>query len=84
MELDLDDDGNVTAFPVVGFDTLPAMGTTVLARIEYPENPEQMRTGTVKGFQISMTPRQALDIAAALTRQARRILDGRDPPAGTA
>jgi hypothetical protein len=84
MTFDLDADGNIKTCPVLGWTTVQAMGMAVLARIEYAETPEQLKTGATQALQIVLTPQQALEIAETLTRQAMNILQGRELPSGNA
>ena len=51
----------------------PVANSAILARLEYAETPDQLRTGG-KNLQLVMTPPQALEIAEILTKQANRIL----------
>jgi hypothetical protein len=70
---DLDAIGQVILRPMTGYTVAPVAESAILARIEYVETQEQLKTGG-KAIQLVMTPPQALALAEVLTRQANRIL----------
>lgn len=77
---DLAPDGNIITHPLLGYSVVPVAGTTILARLEYAETEEQLRTGG-KAVQLVFGPRQALELADILTKQANRILGQATPGA---
>lgn len=77
-KFELGPDGNIITCPLLGYTIAPVAETAILARIEYAENLDQVRAGGM-AVQLVMTPPQALEIAAILTKQANHILGQRVP-----
>lgn len=72
--LEKDDQGRVRLRPIMGFAVGPAADIAVLLALQYIENPGEFETGgQVIGF--LATPHQCLEIAEALTRRAKQLLD---------
>jgi hypothetical protein len=67
-------DGNIITRPLIGYRAVPVADTAILARLEYVENEEQLRTGVGQAVQLILTPQQALEVAGVLTKHARYIL----------
>lgn len=70
---DLDAQGNVITRPFLGYTVAPVAGMSVIARLNYAETPADIGTEG-KALQLVMTPQQALELAAVLTRNAQYIL----------
>lgn len=70
-------DGNIITHPFTGYTVAPVADTAILARLEYVENEDQLRTGGGKAVQLILTPPQALELADALAKNANRILGQR-------
>jgi hypothetical protein len=78
--LNLDKQGNIVTKPVAGWQFHAVAESSVLLAIEYLDSPEQMRTMEGEMIQFVLTPPQCLELAEALTRSAKRILDEPMPP----
>lgn len=79
MEFDLDDAGNIIAFPVLGWSMAPVAGMTVLLRLQFARDQDGLRTGG-EALQFVLTPGKAQELGEALTRQAQRLLNASQPP----
>jgi hypothetical protein len=77
-QLETNAEGMVVTRPLLGWVTAPAMGMSVILRLNYAERPADIRTGG-QWLQTVMTPQQALDLAEILTKQARRVFDSPQP-----
>jgi len=78
-ELEVGPNGEVILHPVVGWTTAPIAESAVLLRLLYVSAPDEFASGG-RALQTVMTPQQALELAATLTKQANHILSLR--PAG--
>jgi hypothetical protein len=76
-----DEHGNVILKPVTGYTTSPVAGVAVALAILYVETPEELERDDSKQIQFVLTPQQALAIAEALTRQAKRLMEALPPSA---
>lgn len=79
MELEMNNEGIIVTRPLLGWAAASAMNTAVILRLHYAETPEELKTAG-RSVQVVCGPQQTLEIAAALTRHARRILDAPRPP----
>jgi hypothetical protein len=77
-DLEMDNNGNIVTRPVLGWTTVPAMGTAVILAIQYAETPQELKTGG-RRLQLVLTPQQAQELAATLTTQAARVLSAPGP-----
>ena len=75
--LEVNSDGNIVTRPIMGWTTVPAE-TAVILRLNYAENPDELRTGG-RHLQVILTPQQCLELAQILTKQAQRILEAPRP-----
>jgi hypothetical protein len=81
-ELKTDGTGNILLNPVTGWTMAPVAEIAVLLAIEYAPYPAGLETGERQSLQFVLTPPKALELAEALTRQAKRLLES--PPTGVA
>jgi hypothetical protein len=70
---DLDENGNISVRPLMGFTLAPVQGMFCVARLEYPQTVEDMRTGNRSAVQLTMTAVQLREVAAALLRSADQL-----------
>lgn len=73
MQIEKDNEGNMILRPVTEWITGTVAGVAVLLGIRYSETPEDIDTG--KSVQFVLTPQQSLELAATLTKLAKRVLD---------
>ena len=79
-DFQIDNEGNVIMKPVTGWLITHAGEVAVLAGIEYVESPQELETGDKHQIPLVLLPQQCLDLAAALTTAAQRLLnDSVDP-----
>jgi len=78
-EFEKDSEGNVILKPVIGWKTAPVAEVAVLLQMQYADTPADIETGG-KSVQFVLKPQACLDLAATLTRQAKRLLEDRLPP----
>ena len=74
-EFTTDDSGNIILNPVVGWRTGSLAGVAVLLQVRYADSPEDIGTEG-KAIQFALNPDKCLELAEALTKQARRLLCG--------
>jgi len=73
VPFDLGPDGNIITCPLTGWVVAPVMNSAILARLQYAETEDQLKTGEYKALQLIVTPQQALELAEILTKQAKQI-----------
>ena len=78
-ELQTDSNGNIIVRPLVGYTTRPIASSAVLLTVEYLETEEGLRTGYSQSVQLGLTPQQCLELAEALSKAAKGILDVKYP-----
>lgn len=69
-----DENGNVITKPVTGYDIGPVYKICVFLAVQYVDKPEELEAGPSKQIQFVLTPSQCLDLAAALKRNADRLM----------
>jgi hypothetical protein len=74
IKLETDENGNLTLKPVVGWTTGTLSEKSVLLAIQYIERPEDYETGR-KLIQFALTHQQSLELATALNKKARFVLE---------
>jgi hypothetical protein len=74
-EFELNDQGNVITNPVVGWKIMPAAEVSVFLALRYVESPRELETGGSKQVQLLLMPQMCLELAEALTRVAKRVLE---------
>jgi hypothetical protein len=74
-----DENGNIVTRPMTGWTMFSLADIAVGLAVEYVESPHQLETGSRKSLQLALTPQACLELAEALTRQARRLLDSTLP-----
>jgi hypothetical protein len=73
--LRLDSEGNVVIQPVTGWAVAASeTNRVVFLGLEYLNHPAQLETGERGQLQGTLTPQQALEIAAALLQAAGKLL----------
>jgi len=78
--LRVDPDGNLLVQPVIGWAVAAAEPTSVAFLVlEYLDHPEQLKTGDRWQLHATLSPRQAMEIAATLIQAAGTVLE---PPSG--
>jgi hypothetical protein len=80
IPFETDGEGNVITKPVTGWNVMPAAGIAVLLQIQYADNQLDIEKGMSKAFQFFLMPQECLELAVALTRQAKRLLEETLPP----
>ena len=70
----IDSEGNVILYPVVGWQTAPAAESACVLRTMFARDDAQLRSGTPDGIQFVMTPAQALRLAEDLMTVANHIM----------
>jgi len=82
--LRLDSAGNVIVQPVTGWSVASSeAGGVVFLALEYLDGPDQVRTGERGQLQGTLSPRQAVEIAAALIQAAGKLMGPPpEPPDG--
>jgi hypothetical protein len=74
MTWDTDAQGNIIVDQITGFHVAPAMGTAVVARIEFQRLSDQGEI-TSGAIQLAMSPQIARQLAADLERAGKHIVD---------
>jgi hypothetical protein len=74
IKLETDANGNIVLKPVVGWTTGTLAEKSVLLAIQYIERPEDYETGQ-KLIQLALTTQQSLELAAALNKKAKFVLE---------
>jgi hypothetical protein len=80
-QFETDLEGNIITKPVVGYTMSPIAGMFVLLAVQYSDSPEALERGENRQIQFALMPQQCLEIAEALTRQAKRLIG--PAPSGT-
>lgn len=78
--LETDDEGKIIMKPMTGWTTVPVANTAVLLAIRYADTQEELERGDSRSLQLGILPAQCLDLAEALTKLARKLLDDPLPP----
>ena len=73
-ELELNRDGTVVMKPMTGWTTHKVAGIAVLLRIEYIESPQEFAEKH-KALQLALTAPQCLELAEALTKAGKSLLE---------
>jgi hypothetical protein len=71
--LESDEHGNVVEKPVIGWLITTIKGVTVLAAIDYADAASELNTDG-KRIQLDLTPKQSLQLGAALINMASELL----------
>jgi hypothetical protein len=75
IRLLLDSEGNIVIQPVTGWAvTASDVNRVVFLALEYLDHPGQLQTGARGQLQGTLSPQQALEIAAALLQAAGKLL----------
>jgi len=77
-QLEKDGEGNILLNPVIGWALRPAAEISGLLAIQYIQTPQEFETGG-KTIAFVLTPQQCLELSAALTKLAKRMLDPLPP-----
>ncbi len=70
---DKDSTGQIITNPLTGFNIAPVAEMAVLCQLQYVSSPEELAAGRSRRLQLVLTPQQARELAAVLTKQAERI-----------
>lgn len=73
-EFETDGLGNIITQPVTGWALASVADSVVLLQIRYVQTPEELDKDENRFFQFVLTPPKALELAEALTRQARPLM----------
>lgn len=77
-ELEKNRSGNVVIKPIIGWEIAPVAEIALLLVVRYAESPEEFQRGG-KSVQFGLTPQQALQLAEALTKTGKSLIE---PQAG--
>lgn len=75
--LEMDSNGNVVTRPVTGWSVLTLAGMSVLAAIQYAQTPQELETGNSKQIQLVLMPQQCVELAQALKKAGKSLLEDR-------
>lgn len=78
QKFEVNEDGNIVAWPVTGWVAAVVSETAVILKIEYLESSQG--TDNAAYVQLHLTAQQTLGLAETLQKQARRLLQTRTPP----
>ena len=73
--LETDSNGDIITKPVTGWITAPIAEIAVLLAIQYVETPEELETGNSKQIQLVLMPQKCLELAEALTKAGKSLLE---------
>ena len=76
-----DSDGHIVTKPVTGWTTASLAGVSVLLAIQYAETPQALETEDSKQIQLVLMPQQCLELAEALKKAGKSLLEDQSPPA---
>jgi hypothetical protein len=83
LKFRLDSAGDVVVQPVTGWSVASSeAGRLVFLALEYLDGPEQLETGERGQLQGTLSPRRAMEIAAALMQAAGRLMELPSKPPG--
>jgi hypothetical protein len=74
-QFERDATGDIFTRPVVGWLIAPVAGMSAIVAIQYVETPLELERGDKRQIQFVLTPQQCLELAEALTKQARDLLN---------
>ncbi len=78
-ELENDSDGNVVTKPIIGWSVGTAAEVSVLLVIEYVEDLQQMESGDSRTIPFTLLPLQCLELAEALIKASKKLLESLPP-----
>lgn len=76
-EFDLNEAGNISLNPLVGYSTGTAAGMMCILRLEHVRSEQDLRAGRTQALQLGMTPAQCRELSQALRRMVAAV-DGAD------
>jgi hypothetical protein len=74
-DFETDSNGDIITKPVTGWITAPVAEIAVLLAIQYVETPEELEKGNSKQIQLVLMPQKCLELAEALTKAGKSLLE---------